>query len=378
MTLLIIIYWASLACILYTYFGYPVALYILTKLVSGKITGEPEAGTFYPDVSVIIPAYNEGKILDRKITNTIQLNYPREKIEILIISDGSTDNTKEIALAYHDHITLFEVKERSGKAAALNLGLEKARNEIVIFSDASIILSPDSVKNIVVRFSDPKIGCVSGEDHIEDSSGEGLYGKYELFLRNLESRLHSIIGASGSFYAQRKKLCSTFKEGLAPDFLSVLNTVEKGYRAVTEPRAHGTMKSSKNIQDETGRKVRTLIRGMTTLSYKRNLLNPFKFGIFSFELISHKLLRWMVPFFLISLLAVNIPLAQNPYYLSSLILQIIFYTLFIAASFRLVNLHNKAVGRIPLFFVMVNMAILIAWYRYATGIRQELWDPTKR
>lgn len=377
MTFLIFAFWTSLAGIFYAYFGYPAVLSILVRILPAK-KREIETTVHEPTVSVIIPAFNEGKVIERKIRNTIHLDYPKEKIEVLIISDGSTDDTGEIVRKFTDRIQFYELPERSGKAAALNLGLEKARNEIIIFSDASIMLAPDAIKNIVKQFIDHGIGCVSGEDHIKDSSGEGFYGKYELFLRNLESKLHSIVGASGSFYAQRKELCSSFQEGLAPDFLSVLNTVEKGYRAVTEPRAQGTMTSLNSVQDETGRKVRTLIRGITTLNHKKNLFNPFKYSIFSFELISHKLMRWLVPYFLIILFSVNIFLLPRPLYISTFILQVIFYLLTLAAFTEVMNMEKKILGRIPLYFVMANVAILQAWYKYARGVRQEIWSPTKR
>ncbi len=378
MTILVSLYWVSLACIFYAYLGYPIALYLLVKIFPANKKTKPRSTPYEPSLSVILPAYNEGKILDKKITNTIQLDYPKEKIEIIIVSDGSTDNTREIAEKYRGQIQFYELPERSGKAAALNLGIQNAQNEIIVFSDASIMLAPDAIKNIAEKFNDPAIGCVSGEDHIEGRSSEGLYGRFELYLRNLESNLHSIVGASGSFYAQRKELCFNFMEGLAPDFLSVLNTVEKGYRAVTEPQAQGTMKSLKSVYDEKGRKVRTLIRGITTLEHKKHLMNPFRFGMFSFELISHKLMRWMGPFFLISLFLVNIFLLEHPFYLSTFFLQVLYYSLALATLKGLFNLQNNALGQISLFFVMVNYAILVAWYKYASGVRQEIWIPTKR
>jgi cellulose synthase/poly-beta-1,6-N-acetylglucosamine synthase-like glycosyltransferase len=377
MTFLTVIFWASLAGILYAYIGYPLLLALFAKIspAKQKDTGSSASA---PSVSVIIPAHNEGKIIEKKIQNTLLLDYPEGNFEILVISDGSTDNTAEIVRRYADRIQFHELPERMGKAAALNLGMEKARNEIIIFSDASIMLAPDSILNIVEKFSDSAIGCVSGEDHIHDGSGEGLYGKYELFLRNLESKLHSIVGASGSFYGQRRDLCLPFPEGLAPDFLSVLNTVEQGYRAVTEPRARGTMASLQDVREETGRKVRTLIRGITTLQHKKNMLNPLLYGIFSWELFSHKLMRWLVPYFLIMLFAVNIVLLPRPLYIATFLVQVLLYVLTLAALWKVLHVEKTILGRVPLYFVMANIAILKAWYKYARGVRQEIWNPTKR
>ncbi len=234
---MLVIFWLSLLLIAFTYFGYPLVLKLWGQGKQGDSLPIP-ADDALPSVTILIPAYNEQAVLETKIQNTLQIDYPKDKLAIFVISDGSTDNTNQIAeeMAKQGQITFIPVLERKGKANALNVGLAQARSDIIVFSDSSIMLQPDSIKQIVRRFSDPKIGCISGEDHIpDDEGGEGLYGQYELFLRNQESQVGSIVGASGSFYAQRRLVCSEFIEGLAPDFLSVLNTVEQGYRAVTEP-----------------------------------------------------------------------------------------------------------------------------------------------
>jgi cellulose synthase/poly-beta-1,6-N-acetylglucosamine synthase-like glycosyltransferase len=255
-----IIFWLSLFGIFYAYLGYPLVLYAISRMAGQSGTADMNESDYEPGVSIIIPVFNEEKVIEKKIENMLQLNYPENKFEVLIISDGSTDRTREIVEEKQSSVVkFFELRERSGKAAALNLGLKKAKNEIIVFSDASIILDHAALKNIVRNFRDEKIGCVSGEDHIPGGGGEGFYGKYELYLRNQESKVHSIVGASGSFYAQRSNLCEPFEEGMAPDFLSVLKTVKKGYRAVTDPEAFWTMTSLKETKDELSRKVRTLI-----------------------------------------------------------------------------------------------------------------------
>jgi len=376
MFLLSTICWFSLAGVIYAYIGYPLMLYILTAIVPNRNADSGSA--FEQAVSLIIPAHNEGEILEKKIGNTLELQFPEEKLEILVISDGSTDNTRDIVRQYSERIMFYELKQRKGKAAALNLGLQRATHDIIVFSDASIMLKADALQNLVSRFSTPHIGCVSGEDHIEGSSGEGLYGRYELFLRNLESKLYSIVGASGSFYAQRKSLCRPFEEGLAPDFLSVLNTVEQGYIAVTEPSAVGTMSVVKETKDEFARKVRTLVRGMTALFKKAVLLNPMKYPLFAFTLGSHKVVRWMVPFFLILLLISTLLLTGHPFYQLLFTLQAIFYSLGIFSMFKVKFLQESILGKIPQYFLLVNLAILVAWWKYLRGIRQEIWIPSKR
>jgi hypothetical protein len=240
-------------------------------------------------------------------------------------------------------------------------------------------LESDALQNIVKKFSDQRIGCISGEDHIEGSGGEGYYGEYELYIRNLESDVASIIGASGSFYAQRKELSLPFIEGMAPDLLSVLNIIESGYVAITEPSAIGKMTSVKKVEDEFNRKVRTFIRGMTVLFYKKKLLNPLKYGIISFELISHKIFRYLVPFFLIAILLTNILLIpESVFYRTVLTLQSIFYLLAILSFSGISGIEHKLWGKIPLYFVSVNYSIVVAWYKYLTGTRQEIWNPSKR
>lgn len=374
-----IVFWLSLISIFYAYLGYPILLYAINKMagLSDRLN-EYENG-YEPKISIIMPVFNEEAIIEKKIENLRQLNYPEDKFEVLIVSDASTDRTREIVQKKLDPVVkYFELPKRSGKVAALNFGLKEAKNEIIVFTDASIMLDPDALKNIIINFQDENIGCISGEDHIHESGGEGLYGRYELFLRNLESKVHSIVGASGSFYAQRKELCSAFKEGMAPDFLSVLATVEKGYRAVTEPSAFGIMTSLKSSSDEFNRKVRTLVRGMSAMFYKKNLLNPLKYGLFSFELLSHKIMRWLVPFFLISLLLSNLFLLDSSIYLLAFITQVIFYLLAVSSMSKIINIHEKIYVKVPLYFIAVNAAILFAWVKYLSGTKQEIWNPTKR
>jgi cellulose synthase/poly-beta-1,6-N-acetylglucosamine synthase-like glycosyltransferase len=329
-------------------------------------------------VSLLMPAYNEEGTIDAKIRNTFTLDYPRENLQIIVVSDGSTDATNSIVRKYLDEgVTFIAMESRRGKAQALNMGLSIATGDIVVFTDASILLAPDSLRSITRRFGDERIGCVSGSDRILDGGGEGIYGRYELWLRELESDVHSIVGASGSFYAQRRRICLPFLEGMAPDFLSALTVVESGYRAVSEATACGKMASAKNTKDEFRRKERTVIRGMTTLFHKRNLLNPFRFGLFSLSLWSHKVFRWLVPFFMILLFLSNAFLLEERFYGPVFIAQCVFY---LAASVSLLGtgISRNPLSKVPYYFCVSNAAILIATMKYMIGIRQEIWSPTKR
>ena len=376
-----VVFWICLLGIVYAYFGYPLVLMLLGWLkgvlrdTENALYTENEA----PSLSVIIPAHNEAEVIAKKLQNTLSLYYPGE-LEIVVISDGSVDNTAEVVQTFcnDDRLIFLNLTERKGKANALNMGLEKAGGEIIVFSDASIILDEQALWEIVQPFADSSVGCVSGEDLIEGGGGEGLYGKYELYLRNQESRTGSIVGASGSFYAQRKHLVAKFLEGNAPDFLSVLNTVEKGYRAISISSAFGHMTAVESTKDEFQRKVRTLIRGMTALFEKKRLLNPYRYPMFSFFLISHKLMRWWVPFFLLGLLCSSVFLVNQLFYLVMFCLQGGFYLLAILAYIQVQPVCGSFPGKLAQYFTVVNIAILIAWIRYFSGVRQEIWTPSKR
>jgi cellulose synthase/poly-beta-1,6-N-acetylglucosamine synthase-like glycosyltransferase len=372
-----VIFWAAVFGIVYPYFGYPLLLLALRAIAGWPWLGGDR--TELPSVSIIIPVHNEAVRVARKMANTAALAYPSERLQVLFVSDGSTDNTVElIRTAATPAMTVVELTRRGGKAAALNAGLARATNDIVVFSDASIQLEAHALERLVVPFADPKIGCVSGEDRIAEASGEGLYGRYELFLRRLESDVHSIVGASGSFYAQRRSICQPFVEGLAPDFLSVLRTVEQGYRAVSEPTAVGTMTSVSDPRHEFERKVRTLIRGLTTLFAHLHLLNPLKYGRFAFLLFSHKVMRWTAPIFLLAAMLSALLLAGSPLYLAAFLAQALFYLAALAALIHVGGIDRSLPGRVALYFSSSNAAVLMAWFQFARGVRQELWTPTRR
>jgi cellulose synthase/poly-beta-1,6-N-acetylglucosamine synthase-like glycosyltransferase len=330
-------------------------------------------------VSIIIPVHNEEEVIERKLINTHELDFSGD-LQVVIVSDGSIDRTAKIIREFNDlsNLEFIELEERKGKANALNVGLSAATGDIVVFSDASIMLDSQAIKEIVRPFAVEVVGCVSGEDIIEGDSGEGLYGRYELFLRRQESATGSIVGASGSIYAERRKIITPFIEGVAPDFYSVLNSVEQGYRAVSISEAFGYMKAAESQKDEFNRKVRTFIRGITALFKKSSLLNPIRNPLFALYLISHKLLRWLVPFFLISMLISNLALVGEGFYSFLFVMQLLFYLVAAFASLSDSLIKSMPLAKVPLFFVAVNLSILVAWGKYFAGTRQEIWTPTKR
>ncbi len=371
-----IVFWFSCVVILYSYAGYPVVL----ALYAGIRRRRPgSAVEFLPSVSIVLPVFNEAGVIREKLANLLELDYPDERREILVVSDGSTDDTHKIVREFEGRgVQLHIMAERKGKGAGLNLGVEMARNDVIVFTDASIMLERESLRRIVQPMIDERVGCVSGEDAIEGGGGEGAYGRYELFLRNLESRAFSIVGASGCFYAQRKELVVPFLPGMAPDFLSVMVTVREGFRAVTEPAAVGWMKAVPSGRAEFPRKVRTLLRGMTTLFHFRGLMNPLRSGIFAVELVSHKILRWSVGAFMILALGVNVTLVGSSPYLVVFIVQVMFYLLAIVGWKGPRVMAQASVFRIPYYFCLVNCAALVAWVRFFYGVRLEIWEPSRR
>jgi cellulose synthase/poly-beta-1,6-N-acetylglucosamine synthase-like glycosyltransferase len=373
-------FWLCAGLTVYAYAGYPFVLAVLVRLAGRPVPLADLGEAELPGVTLIVPVHNERSTIERKVENTEALDYPPGRLEVLYVSDGSSDGTNELLEARVDaRSTLMALETRGGKGAALNAALGRAQHEIIVFNDASIMLQPHAIRKIVRGFATPSVGCVSGEDRIADLGGEGLYGRYELGLRRLESRLHSIVGASGSFYAQRRSLCEPFVPNLAPDFLSVLRTVERGFRAIADPEAVGTMSALRSTRDEFERKVRTLLRGITTLVVFGHLLNPFRYGWFAFELLSHKLARWLVPFFLIGMLATSGILAVDSLIYRLLFLgQAVFYALAAFSLVRAPGITALLPVKISVYFTTVNLATLSAWLKYLTGTRQELWSPSRR
>jgi cellulose synthase/poly-beta-1,6-N-acetylglucosamine synthase-like glycosyltransferase len=373
------LFWVAAALVFYAYMGYPLLLRLLAPGGSATPPRDDDDAAL-PTVTMLVPAHNEMANIGAKLTNTKALDYPAGKLEVIFISDGSTDGTTEAVRAVLDDRTrVLEITTRGGKAGALNAGLAEARHDIVVFTDASILLEPGALRAIVRPFADPQVGCVSGEDRIAGSGGEALYGRYELFIRRQEARLHSIVGASGSFYAQRRTICEPFIPNVAPDFWSVLKTVEKGYRALAEPEASGHMAAVERAAEEFERKVRTLLRGMTTLGRDLHLLNPFRYGAFAWCLFSHKVVRWLVPVFLLICLVSSAVLAlHSRVYAVLFALQAVFYLLALAGLGGVPVLASSLPAKVAVYFTTTNAAALVAWVKYFSGVRQEIWAPSRR
>ena len=335
-----------------------------------------------PTVSFIITAYNEEELIREKIENILNLDYDSEKLEIIVASDCSTDRTDDIVKSYEPSgVQLIRAPKRLGKEGAQKLAVVAASGEILVFSDVSTILTSDGITNIVKNFYDSTVGCVSSVDRFVNSgnkiSGEGAYVRYEMFLRNLEMNVNTIVGLSGSFFAARKKVCQNWVSDLQSDFSTLLNSVKIGLRGVSDPQSIGYYRNIASGKKEFDRKVRTVLRGITVFMKNWQLLDPFRYRFFSWQFFSHKLCRWLVPFAMIFAFFISGLLISNSvFYHIIFVLQIIFYAIAVVGISTAFSRYP--LFKIPAFFVMVNLSILNAWYRYLRGERVISWTPSKR
>lgn len=373
------IFWSSLILIFYTYFGYPLLLKFISCFRSRTIS----KAQIFPPVTFIITAHNEEATIRSKIENTLSFDYPKEKLQIIVASDASDDATDAYVSEYKNKgVDLVSIETRKGKDNAQKHAVKKAKGDILIFSDVATILNPEAIRNIVSNFNDPIVGCVSSEDKVisDDGriTGENLYVKYEMLLRILETRVNSLVSLSGSFFAARKEVCQNWAEDLQSDFNTMLNSIKIGFRGISDPESIGYYKNVISEDQEFNRKIRTVLRGISVLMSRREMLNPFKYGLFSLQLISHKLFRWFIPFTFILVFMANLFLiGKSPFYFYLFILQITFYTLALI-GFTYKSSGSMKIFKIPLFFTGVNFSILLAWYKYLKGERSILWEPSHR
>ena len=376
---LIVIFWGSLFTVFWTYFGYMITL----KLLSFVVTKEVASQDHTPPVTLVVTAYNEEKRIGEKIENSLTLDYPDGKLSILIVSDASNDGTDEIVQQYEEKgIKLLRIPERHGKHYGQGRGIESAKTEIVVLTDATTFLEKGALRKIVRSFSDPTIGVVSGEDRIfqgdNNQSGEGAYIRYEMLLRVLEARVGSLVGASGCFYAIRKHLVEGWVDNMSSDFYMPIVAYMNGLRTVPDSEAIGYYTVLANPDREFERKVRTVLHGLEVLFRFKAILNPFKYGFYSIQMISHKLMRWTAPFAMLAMLLTSAALyTSSLFFQVVLIAQLLFYALALIGKIAK-GLRGWVLFKIPFFFVMVNFSIVMAWKNYFTGKKQVVWEATKR
>jgi glycosyltransferase involved in cell wall biosynthesis len=368
------IFWLSVAFVLYGYFGYPCALFVI-----GSVRARPvRRAAITPRVSFVIAAHNEESRIAAKLENTLAQDFPSDALEIFVASDCSSDRTDDIVRSFGERVRLVRACERRGKEAAQKLAIDQSTGEILVFSDVATALAPDGVSTIVSNFADPTVGCVSSVDRFIDAdgrlSGEGAYVRYEMFLRSLETRVNSLVGLSGSFFAARREICRRWASDRQSDFSTLLNAVDHGQRGVLDPLSVGYYRNLADERREFERKIRTVVRGLAVCAANLRMLNVFRYGLFSWQLASHKLCRWLIPFALIAALFSNAALAgRATAYDATFLAQVALYA---AALAGLQRRHRLLL--VPAFFVVSNAAIFAAWLRYARGERVTMWTPSNR
>jgi len=372
------VFWISAAFLAYTLAGYPVMLLVMSRLRNRVHRRQ----TIWPTMSVIIPAHNEGAGIREKIVNTLQVDYPKDKLEIIIASDGSTDNTVEIVRSFEkDGIRLLELREAHGKHYAQMLARENACGEILVFTDARVLLDRDGLQKMASNFADSSVGCVSSEDCVVSAgskSGEGSYVGYEMWLRRLESRVGSLVSVSGSFFAARRELCQKWHSHQSSDFFVPLHVAEQRMRSVVDPECIGYYGVTHKGGAEFQRKVRTIVHGLDVVFSHRQVLNPFRFPVFSWQLVSHKICRWLIPFGLLGVLIGSAALwHEGNFYRAAFVLQAALYGAGLCALGwrRLLQLKGP---RLAGFFLLANAATLTAWMKFCSGEKFVSWRPTQR
>jgi hypothetical protein len=374
------VFWLAVGWVVYAYAGYPLALRLLGRpRPSARASATP-----LPVVSVIVAVHNGARLIGSKLDNLLSQDYPHERLEILVADDASSDGSDAVVTeAYGARgVRLVRLSERGGKERAQKEALAVARGAVVVFTDVATKLDRDGITTIVRGFADETVGCVSSADRFLDRDGkpvgEGLYVRYEMALRRLESDVHSLVGLSGSFFAARREVLRDFSDRLPSDFRTALVSVRMGYRAVIDPEARGYYADLSAGGGELQRKVRTVVRGLTTLYEERGILNPFRHGLFAWEVFSHKVVRWTVPLAMVLALATSAWLAPRSVFFAAVLgIQAAGYA-YAALAAHVPALSRNPLGRLLPYLLQVNVSIVIAWYRFLRGDRVVFWKPTVR
>lgn len=394
MTSLKVIFWVSLFIVFYAYIGYGILLYLLVfikRMVHGRKPGTaiPEEE---PEVTLFIAAYNERDFVPEKMQNTLELDYPREKLHILWVTDGSDDGTPEV-LRQYDGIEVLHRPQRSGKIGAMNRGIRFVKTPVVVFCDANTMLGRESIRRIVRLFRDPKVGCVSGEKRIHKKekdtaagAGEGLYWKYESTLKKWDAELYSVVGAAGELFAIRTALYQEVEpDTLLDDFIISLRVAQKGYTIQYDPEAYAIETASANVREELKRKIRISAGGIQSVIRLRSLLNIFRYGTLSFQYISHRVLRWtLAPLSLPVMLIVSAALALQQGIFSAGLYTILFWlqVLFYVAALAGWYLENRSIRLkilfVPYYFFIMNLSVFLGLKRYLKKSQTVNWERAKR
>ncbi|NIG56316.1 glycosyltransferase family 2 protein [Chitinophaga sp. Cy-1792] len=379
----------SLVIIFYSYLGYGILLYLVLRVKRLFIKPLATDSTYEPRVTFMVAAYNESAFIHLKIANTLELDYPRDKMKIVFVTDGSTDNTNAIISKYEGIELLFQ-PQRNGKTAAINRAMTTVDTEVVIFSDANTLLNPAAVRELVKHFAHDSTGAVAGEKKVianKDSGteghGEGMYWKYESKLKQWDAELYSVMGAAGELLAVRTSLYHAIPEDtILDDFIISFNINKRGYKVLYEPKAYAMESPSSSLQEEYKRKVRIAAGGFQSMARLAALLNIFRYPRITWQYVSHRVLRWtLAPLCLLLLLLSNLIIVFNGggyTYFILFGLQLFFYGA--AYTGFLMAQHEMKIKYfyIPFYFVFMNIAVYNGFTRYVRGKQSAVWERAQR
>ncbi len=389
MNSVIIIFWVCLALIFYTYLGYGLLLMVLLKVKKIFSTGSQSfSPDFIPTVTLLVAAYNEEQDIEQKIQNSLSLDYPKEKLKLVFVTDGSNDHTPEIVTKYPEALLLHQ-SERRGKIAAVARAMPYVKSDITVFTDANTMLNREAIYKLVRHYAKPEVGAVAGEKRILSSgkdaaagAGEGFYWKYESALKRWDSQLNTVVGAAGELFSIRTALFEHVpQDTVIEDFYMTLRIAQKGYKVVYEPEACAMEPPSANSKEELKRKIRIAAGGLQAIVRLKALLNPFRYGMLSFQYISHRVLRWtLTPLALLIVFICNLILALNGFVFYQLLFA--FQLLFYACAIAGLMLESKKIKVkaffIPYYFFMMNYAVYAGFFRYILGRQSVLWERAQR
>jgi len=376
-----ILFFASAGILLYSYFGYIIVLFIVSLIVHNNV----QKKDITPMVTVLITAYNEEKYIIRKIENTLKSRYPRNRLEILVASDGSTDRTDELVKTFPAaNVRLIRVEGRKGKTYVQNIAVKHARGKIIVFSDATTEYDENAIKHLVRNFNDKSVGCVTGrlryrekeQSHV--SIGTASYWEYEVIIKMLQSRIWSLTGATGCIYAVRKELYIDLPEDIISDLDEPLEVLAHGRRVVFEPEAVAYENTFEEEKDEMSMRIRVITRGMRGIVYMRHLFNPLLHPYYFIQIMSHKVIRWFFFELAAVLFVSNIFLVNKPLFAIVLLLQIVFYAAAVFAYiFNRVTHKDTKLLCYPLYFCLINMASVFSLYEIVRGKKQITWETNR-
>jgi cellulose synthase/poly-beta-1,6-N-acetylglucosamine synthase-like glycosyltransferase len=374
-------FWFVAALLLYVYVGYPVVLLLLSPLRRPR-----RSQTDYtPTLTILIAAHNEEAGIARKVEQTLALDYPLEKLEILVLSDGSTDRTDDIVQSFRDpHVRLIRVLPRRGKTNAQNYGVRQARGEILVFSDATTNYHPQALRRLAGNYQDPSVGAVSGRYRYFDAAGNSPTGlgtiafwNYENAIKILQSHLGTISGCCGCIYSIRRDLYTELDPEIISDLVQPLWIIQKGHRVVLEDQALAYEETTRSAAEEFSMRVRVVTRGMRGLLSVPELFKPWKHPWVCFQLVSHKVLRWMVPLFLLVLFASSVALSSVQFYHWCMFVQCAFYFLALVSSVVPLHRVSKVLG-VPFYFCTLNAAAFVGLLELVRGHHYAVWQPMRK